>query len=312
MSVYQDFIDELKNGRNPFMLAQKFERERLPEGNIHIQQKLDGARYGLIFEEGKEPRLVGRNSLKDKGYKYPEIMHDAKVLWETGTLKNVILDGEMIVQGKTNTIANALRVSEYPWLFPDFGALQSREHTENRETIKLLSETTPCTFVVFDYITKGNVLDGDLYGDKLSDRIITIPNTYAKSSYAKNMYEEAQSLGLEGIMIKTDITKYEVGKRSWYWLKWKSQKEADCKVLGYTSHIRAVSAILTDKGKVNAKDHTYDDVILKQEVDTTRYESHPDGDYHWFKEPKLTAVCNYLELTKDGKMRFPVLKEVRE
>jgi ATP-dependent DNA ligase len=307
MSVYKDFLSDLNRGRNPFMLCQVFDENKIDKSKeLYVQQKMDGARYCLI-SDNDGVRLIGRNSLKDKSYKYPEIIKEAKQLWETGGLKDCILDGEIVVEGKHNAIMKALGIADMHWIFTDFNALQSREHTENPGTIELLTQTTPVKFVVFEYITdKYNVMP---IGD-ISDHMTFINTARLLFDKTKELYEEASSLGLEGIVVKKDLQIYEVGKRSWIWQKWKAKKEVDAHILGYTTKIRQVSAILTDKGKCNVAQRIWDDTILKQAVDHT--EDHNGETYHIFSEQKLTAVCNCLELTKNNIMRFPVLKEVRE
>ena len=306
MGVYDDFISDRTRGRNPFMLCQVFDENKVNKNEeMYIQQKMDGARYCLIADE-KGVRLIGRNSLKDKSYKYPEIMEEATLLRNLGSIKNCILDGEIVVEGKKNTIIKALGLADMHWIFTDFNALQSREHTENSRTIELLKETTPVKFVVFTSIGKG--LSGRYINDKAI--IKDIDTAAVNFDKAKELYEEACSLGLEGIVVKKDLHTYEVGKRSWLWQKWKNKKEIDEKIVGYTSKIRQVSAVLTDKGKCNVAVRIYDDMILRQAVDHD--EIHNGETYHIFAEQKLTGVFNCLEITAQGKMRFPTLKEVRE
>jgi ATP-dependent DNA ligase len=309
MSVYKDFLSDLNRGRNPFMLCQVFDENKIDKTQeLFVQQKMDGARYCLIVDKNGV-RLIGRNSLKDKSYKYPEIIKEAKSLWETGSLKDCILDGEIVVQGKKDIMIKALGLADTHWIFTDFNALQSREHTETPGTIVLLTETTPVMFVVFEYISVITYETGLLPG-RISEHMTFINTAHVMFDKAKELYEEASSLGLEGIVIKKNLNTYEVGRRSWYWQKWKAKKEVDAHILGYTTKIRQVSAILTDKGKCNVAQRIWDDTILKQAVDHT--EDHNGETYHIFSEQKLVAVCSCLELTKNNIMRFPVLKEVRE
>ena len=290
------------------MLAQEFKEEMVSENEIYnISQKLDGARYNIRLSKDRGVEIIGRHSTKLNNYKYPEIEQEALQLIRD---EDITLDGEMIV-GSQNGI----------WYLTNFEALQSREHTENKKQIELLSRIIPARFVVFDILTPETIklplsermeILLNFFGQyKNLAHIKPIYNINGNLNLAKQMYNQAYELKLEGIMLKKLDSLYE-DKRSDAWLKWKCYKEADEKIIGYTSKERKISALILESGtKVNATlDKKEEELILKQDIIEER-ETTEERQYY-FRKPSLIAVVKYLERTKNNIMRFPILKEIRE
>ena len=100
-------------------------------------------------------------------------------------------------------------------------------------------------------------------------------------------------------------------RRSDSWIKKKCYKEADEKIIGYTSKARDISALILESGsKVNAIiDDYWQDIILKQDISIIKEGT--DEVQKYFSKPTLTAVIKYLERTDNNIMRFPILKEIR-
>jgi bifunctional non-homologous end joining protein LigD len=141
-------------------------------------------------------------------------------------------------------------------------------------------------------------------------RIQPIYNLNGDMDLANKLFQQAYGLGLEGIMIKKLDSLYE-DRRSEAWLKKKCYREADEKIIGYTSKARNISALILESGsKVNAIiDNYWQDYILKQDISITRESTEEVQRY--FSKPSLTAVIKYLERTDNNIMRFPILKEIR-
>jgi ATP-dependent DNA ligase len=290
------------------MLAQEYREELVDDSEIYnISQKLDGARYNIRLSKDKGVEIIGRHSDKLHNYKYPEIEREAIQLIRD---EKITLDGEMVVGSQYGT-----------WILNNFSALQSREHTENKKQIELLSRIIPAKFIVFDILTPETIKL------PLSERMEILMNffgqykdlTYIKPIYningdinlAKKLFQQASDLGLEGIMIKKLDSLYE-DKRSDAWLKWKCYKETDEKIIGYTRKERQISALILESGtKVNAViDDYWQNYILKQDISIEK-ETAEETQYY-FAKPSLIAVVKYLERGNNNILRFPILKEIRK
>ncbi|MEM3858685.1 MAG: RNA ligase family protein [Candidatus Micrarchaeaceae archaeon] len=289
------------------MLAQEFKQELVSDQKDYaIQQKLDGCRYNLRLSKDRGVELMGRHSNKLNNYKYPEIVAEATQLIRDYP---ITLDGELCVSTTYGM-----------WELTNFNAIQSREHTENKKQIELLSRCLPAKFIVFDILAEGtNELTLKeridimqmFFGQYPQLRHIKlIYSAIGTMDLATKLFQQAQGLGLEGIMIKDLDSLYE-DKRSNAWLKWKTYKEEDLKIIGYTSKGREISALILENGsKVNAIiDEQMHDFIIKQDI-SIKKETSEEMQYY-FSKPSLTAVVKYLEKTEQGALRFPVLKEIR-
>ena len=289
------------------MLAQEYKQELINDSEIYnISQKLDGCRAILKLSKNSI-NLYGRHSDKPRNYKYPEIINEAIQLIRD---EDITLDGEMVVS-TTNGI----------WEMTNFNALASREHTENSKQIRLLSRTLPARFIVFDIITKETTklplkdrmeILQNFFGQYPNLRHIKpIYNIDGNMALADKLFQQAYGLGLEGIMIKKLDSMYE-DRRSDGWIKKKCYKEADEKIIGYTSKARQISSLILESGsKVNAIiDDYWQNIILKQDISIVKEST--DETQKYFSKPHLTAVIKYLERTDNNIMRFPILKEVRE
>ena len=288
------------------MLAQEYKQELVSDSEAYnISQKLDGARYNIHLSKGKV-EIMGRHSKKPNNYKYPEIESEAIQLIRD---EDITLDGEMAISTTYGT-----------WELTNFNALASREHTENKKQIQLLSRMLPARFIVFDIITsettklplkdRMGVLQ-NFFGQYPNLRHIKpIYNINGNMATAEKLFQKAYELGLEGIMIKKLDSLYE-DRRSDSWIKKKCYREADELIIGYTSKARNISALILESGsKVNAIiDDYWKDILLKQDISTTKEST--DEVQKYFSKPSLTAVIKYLERTDNNIMRFPILKEVR-
>ena len=292
------------------MLAQEYKQELVCDSKVYnLSQKLDGARYNIHLSKGKV-EIMGRHSKKLNNYKYPEIESEAIQLISD---EDITLDGEMV-------ISVSYRTWELNWELTNFNALASREHTENKKQIQLLSRMLPAKFIVFDIITNDTIklplkermeIMQNYFGQYPNlRRIQPIYNLNGDMDLANKLFQQAYGLGLEGIMIKKLDSLYE-DRRSDAWLKWKCYKEADEKIIGYTSKERQISALILESGsKVNAIiDDYWKDIILKQDISIMKESTEEVQRY--FSKPSLTAVIKYLERTDNNIMRFPILKEIR-
>ena len=288
------------------MLAQEYKQELISDSEAYnLSQKLDGCR-ALMKLSKNNINLYGRHSDKPRNYKYPEIMQEAIQLTRD---EDITLDGEMCVSTTYGI-----------WEMTNFNALASREHTENAKQIQLLSRMLPARFIVFDIITSETIKL------PLKDRMEVLQNFFGQyqnlmhikpiyningnMATAEKLFQKAYEFGLEGIMIKKLDSMYE-DKRSDSWIKKKCYREAEEKIIGFTSKARNISALILESGsKVNAIiDNYWQDYILKQDISITKEGT--DEVQKYFSKPSLIAVIKYLERTDNNIMRFPILKEIR-
>ena len=167
----------------------------------------------------------------------------------------------------------------------DFNSLQIREHQVNDYKISLLKNIYPASFVIFDIIRQNAKIEQRLLflnELKILKKLLYVrtAETYEDGLFLWKTVEKEQ---LEGIIAKKKGSYYE-DRRSDSWLKIKNWKFMEVIVLDYLK--RKEGYILsTQYGNIN---YTKDISRLKD-----------------IKGKKIKV--KYLELTKDNKMRFPIL-----
>lgn len=193
----------------------------LPDGNAWIYEiKFDGYR-ALGIRQGNKIRLASRSN-KDLSRQYPEIVESLKSLPE----KDWVVDGEIVALDEKGV--------------PSFQLLQN---------IGSAKEDRPLHYFSFDLIH----LDGkDLKGIPLFQRK-QILEALLESSDGRILFsaniqgdpevliKEAHKRGLEGIVAKRKESKYEPGKRSGLWQKFKTEAEQEFVIGGYKPSSRSNS-----------------------------------------------------------------------
>ncbi len=275
--------------------------------NWIFELKLDGTR-AIFFVKDKKIKIQNRR-LKDITYRYPEFPNI--------NVRNAIFDGELVVLNEKG--------------IPDFYKLETREQTENKFKIKLLSESMPATYFIFDILFK----DGkDLTKLPLSKRKEILSQTLTNNDYyivldyinekGKNYFNQVKKRGLEGIVAKKLDSIYEIGKRSKNWIKIKNNQTADVIIVGYTSMKRELSSLLlavyhnnslvyigkvgtgfSDSQRIYLKSildkHASDRPILKINV---------KDNITWIK-PYYVCEVKYLSLSPNHELRAPVFLRIR-
>lgn len=289
-----------------------------PGSNWHFEVKWDGYRAIAYLSKGKV-NLRSRNNKDFNTTYYP--IHKA-----LSQLKlEAILDGEIIV-------ANDKGAS-------DFGDLQNWRSEADGHLV----------YYVFDLLWLNGK---DLTSAPLSERrkqlkkiipgnngIIRLSETF--DADGKALFKMAGKLGLEGIIAKNADSVYLPGKRSKSWLKIKTEKRLEAIVGGYTKNEgspKQFSALLLGnfvKGKFeyignvgtgfNARMQTdiikkLKPLIIKKCPFTVEPEYNkpsrfrpdpPMASVTWVK-PEMVVEISYREMTKDGALRHPSLKGIRE
>ncbi len=175
--------------------------DALPEGPDWTHEvKWDGMRV-LAEGDGTRVRLTSRTE-RDVSVSFPELGELAG--------RDLLVDGEIV-----SMVRGA----------PSFGALQERIHVRKAARARLLANTAPVTYVVFDLLRlRGRDLSAqplsvrrnELRGLALSDENCAVPEGYDDGAM---LMQATREQGLEGVVSKHLDSRYVFGHRSRGWLK---------------------------------------------------------------------------------------------
>ncbi|MBI2600366.1 ATP-dependent DNA ligase [Candidatus Daviesbacteria bacterium] len=213
--------------------------ERLPdaktvlqkfEGNAHVQYKYDGFRV-QIHKDGNNVRLFSRN-LEETTPMFPEIVE--------GTIKQIkaktaILDSEALAFNPQSE---------------EFLPFQETTKRRRKYGIEEMAKSLPLKAFVFDvmYLDGKPLMDLELIermeqlkkvlqGDEI---LIPQPGEVVDNEERLNeLFNDALTKGLEGVVVKRPDSKYEAGARNFNWVKLKRHSAGelkdtiDCVILGY-------------------------------------------------------------------------------
>ncbi len=212
--------------------------ERLPSaeaiiakmGTVVAQYKYDGLR-AQIHKDGNQVTIFSRN-LEDQSHMFPELI--------AGTLGQVraeraILDAEALAYNATSE---------------EFLPFQETTRRRRKHGIEALAEQLPLKAFVFDILYKDGV---SLLDTPLAERLAILAETiYVDDTLMRTashtvsdahtlalLFDEAVSLGLEGLVVKKQESRYEAGARNFNWVKLKRHSAGalndtiDCVLLGY-------------------------------------------------------------------------------
>ena len=296
--------------------------ETLPKGEQWIYElKFDGIR-ALALKRGKNIELISRNA-KDLTAKFPEVAAALREL----PCKEAMIDGEIAAlddEGRSS-----------------FQLLQARE---------LSGERPPIFYYVFDLLQ----LDGkDLTGVPLLKRkamakmlLERAPDTIRFSAsiaaQSERILAEMKARGLEGVIAKQKDSKYEIGRRSGAWVKFKWTTQQEFVIGGYSeprgtrSHFGALVVGYYEKKKLKfaAKVGTgFNQKLLKLLHQKFQKLTRPDCPFvnlpekagrfgrgltaaemrrcTWL-EPRLVCEIRFAEWTRDNHLRQPAFLGLRE
>ncbi|OGE27683.1 DNA ligase [Candidatus Daviesbacteria bacterium RIFCSPHIGHO2_01_FULL_40_11] len=213
--------------------------ERLPDpkavlekfnGEAHIQQKFDGFRV-QIHKKGDEIRLFSRN-LEETTLMFPDIIEGAR---RQVKAKTAILDSEALAFNPESD---------------EFLPFQETTKRRRKYGIVEMAKSLPLKAFVFDimYLNGKSLIDLPLKGrikkleEVISGKEILIPQPGEITGSVERMNElfnDALTKGLEGLVVKRPDSKYEAGARNFNWVKLKRHSAGelkdtiDCVILGY-------------------------------------------------------------------------------
>lgn len=265
--------------------------------------KFDGIR-ALLFVSPNEFKIQSRSKL-DMTNIYPELKSIQKEI-----KKEIIIDGEIVILDEENK--------------PSFELLQRRSHLKDKSRIKKASEEYPVTFVAFDVLYDGkNLINKTLRErkkvlDKIKESDVLIKSrTY---NDGVKLFDTIKKLNLEGIVAKRKDSTYEINKRSDEWVKIKNIKDADFFIGGYKEKKGNYISLLLGEyidnklrfvGNVTItkNNQIYEELIKLKNKSTSPFINFNDKKVI-YKIPKLNCTVTFLERTKEGKLRHPILKRL--
>jgi bifunctional non-homologous end joining protein LigD len=268
------------------------------------EEKYDGIRL-IAYKEGRAVSLVTRNDI-DRSADFPGVVSALATL----PAPALVLDGEVV-------IFDAAHVSR-------FTLLQRRDGSGEP------------VYVAFDCLyARGQ----DLRRRPLSERRQHLEREVRAAgalAVARRLpgtgseaYEAARRLGLEGIILKDEASRYEEGMRSRAWLKVKLRNEEEFVIGGYTapagarSHFGALLVGAWDGDSLRYAGKVGTGFTARTLAELGRRfrplvrptspfaDRVPERGATWL-EPTLVAQLGFTERTRDGKLRHPTFLGLRE
>jgi len=288
---------------------------RLDDPKMLYELKLDGVRI-VARREGGKVKLIYRSN-RDASKVYPEIQEALAAL----PADDFVIDGEIVALDADGK--------------PNFELLQRRIAAEVGD-VSLARRAVPVAYLVFDALVVGgeDVRKQPLEARKelvralLPGRSIVTPHD-GHVGMGRELYALCEQRGLEGVVGKRLGSPYRAGERVSDWVKWKTYKEEDFVVVGYTfgeGSRKALGALdlatyegerLVVRGKVGSGLGEKTLELLGALLPTMVVADAPAVG-PWEKEPrayvapKLVVKVRYFGYSTDGHLRGPVFLGIRE
>ena len=306
-------MDDLFDTKNiaPMLIAENV--APFADSEYLYEMKWDGERCVAYLDPAGGTELRNKRNVRMLP-KVPELSQLHKQI--TG---RCILDGELlcVVGGK-----------------PSFEAIQRRSLMSSRHKIELAAMQYPAAFIAFDCLYYGGrelamlpLIQRREYLRKAvaeeSDRL-AVSRVY-EAEQAMELIRLTQEQGLEGVVAKQKTSLYFFGKRTKHWLKIKNLMDDDYVVCGYIRKEGNMSSIIL--GQYEGHVLSYKGHVTLG-VDGTAFakikgqprspwspfsEQVPSGNENavWL-EPRLVCTVEFMHRMKNGGMRQPVFKGLRD
>jgi bifunctional non-homologous end joining protein LigD len=288
--------------------------------------KWDGVR-AVCFSEPGRMRFVTRNG-NDVTPRYPELNRLNRAL----SMHRAILDGEVVAFDAEGR--------------PSFGALQGRMHLTRESQVRRLAKEAPVSYLVFDLLwLDGHSLMHLPYEERrarleeleLSGERWQTPDHVAGGG--ADLLAVTREQGLEGIVAKRLDSPYEPGKRTGSWIKIKNTERQEFVIGGWLpgegrrrerigalligvhdeedgrAHpLRFVGRVGT--GFTEAELDRLAKLLAPLQRDTSPFDTVPLTQKipreAVFVEPRLVCEVEFAEWTRDGVLRAPSYKGLRD
>jgi bifunctional non-homologous end joining protein LigD len=285
------------------------------EDDYGFEVKWDGIRAVAYMERGKL-HLENRN-LRDITFKYPELHTMAKG-------RNAIVDGEVVALDQQGR--------------PSFELLQARMHLSTEDAVRLRMPEVPVRFMAFDVMEiKGKPLMELPYTERRArlDKLDLNGASWQTPAWRRGegtaLLEAARAQRLEGVMAKKLDSPYCPGKRTSYWLKIKAKLSQEFVIGGWLAgegrRATTLGALLVgyfDDGVLRYAGRVGTGFTERTLADLTERLgalSRPDSPFTpppeppraaRFVEPELVGEVEFTEWTREGILRHPAYKGLRD
>lgn len=296
------------------MLARLGKELPARQDEFGFEIKWDGIR-AVVYSRKKDLAIENRN-LRDITFKYPEL-HDLAGL-------DAVLDGEIVALDENGR--------------PSFELMQARMHLSSEAVVRQRMAEVPVRFMAFDLIWhKGRDMTELPYTERraaLEALDVNGPfwqTPFWRAGEGTELLEAAKAQNLEGVMAKRLDSPYCPGRRTSHWLKIKAKMSQELVVGGWMPgegrRERTLGALLAGHyedgelryaGRVGTGFKERDLEMLMGVLTKLRRPSSPFSGkpapprQAIFVEPKLVAEVEFTEWTKEGILRHPAYKGLRD
>jgi bifunctional non-homologous end joining protein LigD len=286
------------------------------EDDWGFEVKWDGIRAVLYSGKRKGQITLENRNLRDITFKYPE-------LHELGGL-DAVVDGEIVALDENGR--------------PSFELLQGRMHPSTENAVRGRMNEIPVRFMAFDLIWHGGK---DLSEQPYVERRAALEaldlngdcwQTPAwRQGDGSALLDAARAQALEGVMAKRLDSPYCPGKRTKHWLKIKAKMAQELVIggwqLGEGRRESTIGSLLVGyydggafryAGKVGTGFKEKDLQMLIKELKTRARDASPFTTPPApprsvnFVEPELVAEIEFTEWTREGILRHPAYKGLRD
>jgi bifunctional non-homologous end joining protein LigD len=284
------------------------------EHDFGFEVKWDGIR-AIAYSSADDVTIENRN-LRDITFKYPELHAMAGM--------NAVIDGEIVALDDRGR--------------PSFELMQARMHLSSDAAVQARLRDVPVRFMAFDLLWHAGRSLIDLpYTERraaLEELDVNGPSWQTpawRRGEGTALLEAARAQGLEGVMAKKLDSPYCPGKRTSYWLKVKAKMSQELVIAGWLpgegrreSTLGALLVGHYEDGKLRyagrvGTGYKERDLNLLMELlrarrrETSPFEGSPQPPRQSiFVEPELVADVEFTEWTKEGILRHPAYKGLRD
>jgi bifunctional non-homologous end joining protein LigD len=284
------------------------------EDDWGFEVKWDGIR-AVLYSGKRDMKLENRN-LRDITFKYPEL-HPLKGL-------DAIVDGEIVALDDNGR--------------PSFERMQGRMHLSTEAAVRARMNEIPARFMAFDLIWhKGRDLTDLPYTERRArlEALDLNGDCWQTPSWrigdGSELLEAARAQQLEGVMAKRLTSPYCPGKRTQHWLKIKVKQNQEFVIGGWQPgegrRLSTLGSLLVGyyedgtfryAGKVGTGFKEKDLRMLVKELKSRERKTSPFTPPPApprgviFVEPELVAELEFTEWTREGILRNPAYKGLRD
>jgi bifunctional non-homologous end joining protein LigD len=278
----------------------------------------------LAYSEPGRLRFESRN-LRDITAQYPELARMNRALHH----HSVLLDGEIV--------AFEERPPDPPR--PSFGRLQRRMHVGSEAQARRLAKDVPVVYVAFDLLhLDGRSLLGEPYAERrrlLAELGLHGPHwqtpEHVPAGQGAALLQASAAQGLEGVVAKRLDCPYEPGRRSGAWRKVKNVRREELVIGGWfpgegrrRERIGALLVGVREDGGLRYAGRVgtgFTDAELERLGERLRPLERADSPFDAgprpprgaiFVDPELAAEIEFVEWTRDGILRAPSYKGLRD